>query len=152
MFRTKSIHFQVINLLRRQISPEVPKPAQSRCKSIMTWDSLMAKKASRSRSTPQLLSKRHNIVDGGEGTYKPSPFEQKILVWTKTYPAVADIPERISRGQMKKSLDKFRVRCSIWMVGFTFVFAALMALMGRKARNEGQSVTSIALAKREKGE
>ncbi|KAK3756989.1 hypothetical protein RRG08_063181 [Elysia crispata] len=85
---------------------------------------------------------------GSSTTLKPTPFQQKILVWAKMYPSVDKVPDRVSRGQLKKAMDIFRVRSSICMAALVFVFAAIMAMIGRKQRQEGMNMTKIALDKR----
>ncbi|GFN80776.1 protein fam162a [Plakobranchus ocellatus] len=89
------------------------------------------------------------VTPGGHATHKPTPFQQKVLVWSKMYPSSDKVPERVTRSQMKKAMDLFRVRSSICMAALVFVFAAVMALIGRKQRQEGMSVTKIALEKRQ---
>ena len=36
------------------------------------------------------------VTPGGHATRKPTPFQQKMLVWGKMYPSVDKVPERVS--------------------------------------------------------
>uniref|UniRef100_A0A2C9KFS8 Uncharacterized protein n=1 Tax=Biomphalaria glabrata TaxID=6526 RepID=A0A2C9KFS8_BIOGL len=75
------------------------------------------------------------IVDEGAATHKPTPFQQRMLVWEKFYPSLDKVPDRVSKGQMKKAMDKFRVRCSLYMIALTLISAAIMATIGRMERD-----------------
>ncbi|GFR57526.1 UPF0389 protein FAM162A [Elysia marginata] len=88
-------------------------------------------------------------IPSGHATQKPTPFQQKLLVWAKMYPSVDKVPDRVSRGQLKKAMDIFRVRTSICMAALVFVFAAMMAMIGRKQRQEGMTMTKVVLEKRQ---
>ncbi|KAH9519816.1 hypothetical protein Btru_070975 [Bulinus truncatus] len=97
------------------------------------------------------ISRRYSpIVDEGLATHKPSPFQQKILVWEKFYPSVDKVPERVTHGQMKKAMDKFRIRCSIFMIALTLIASAIMIAIGRSEREQGKSVAKMNLARHEK--
>ncbi|RUS89112.1 hypothetical protein EGW08_003120 [Elysia chlorotica] len=102
---------------------------------------------SRQSISLRCLSNETSGISGA--TLKPTPFQQKILVWGKMYPSVDKVPDRVSRGQVKKAMDIFRVRSSICMAAMVFVFAAVMAMIGRKQRQDGMSITKIALEKRQ---
>ena len=51
-------------------------------------------------------------------------------------------------GQLKKAMDIFRVRSSICMAALVFILAAVMAMIGRKQRHDGITVTQIVLERR----
>ncbi|KAI8752846.1 uncharacterized protein LOC106072367 [Biomphalaria glabrata] len=93
----------------------------------------------------QSISRRYYspIVDEGAATHKPTPLQQRMLVWEKFYPSLDKVPDRVSKGQMKKAMDKFRVRCSLYMIALTLISAAIMATIGRMERDQGNSVAKI---------
>ncbi|KAK0057839.1 protein FAM162A [Biomphalaria pfeifferi] len=93
----------------------------------------------------QRISRRYYspIVDEGAATHKPTPLQQRMLVWEKFYPSLDKVPDRVSKGQMKKAMDKFRVRCSLYMIALTLICAAIMATIGRMERDQGNSVAKI---------
>ncbi|CAL1540005.1 unnamed protein product [Lymnaea stagnalis] len=101
---------------------------------------------------PQNVSRRlySPIVEEGISTHKPTPFQQRILVWGHFYPSLDKVPERVSRAQMKKAMDKFRVKVSIYMAAMTAICAAVMAFIGRRERQQGKSVTKMNLDKHAK--
>jgi len=87
-------------------------------------------------STPVQYDIGSSIADKGEPTHRPTDFEKKMLVYTKTYAKVEDIPEKVSMTQMKTCKDKFRVICCIWMMVGWVVMAGLVIVMGKRSRAE----------------
>lgn len=47
------------------------------------------------------------------------------------------------RNQLSVAMDKFRVRACIIMVAVTFIAAAIVALIGRRERQQGKTVATI---------
>lgn len=90
------------------------------------------------------------IVEEGIATHKPTPFQQRILVWVHSYPSLDKVPERVSKAQMKKAMDKFRIKFSLYMAAMTAICAAVMAFIGRRERQQGRSITKINLEKHSK--
>jgi len=76
-----------------------------------------------------------SIVDRGEPTYYPSSFEKRVLVWTKFYAKVDDIPEKIQRQQIVVAKDKFRIIAAIWFMVAWGVGAAVMIAYGKRTRS-----------------
>ena len=84
---------------------------------LKTWEtssSVMVNSTRTLFSTP--VQYDSSIADRGEPTHRPSDFEKKILVYTKIYAKVEDIPEKVSITQIKTGKDKFRVMVAIWMM------------------------------------
>ncbi|KAK7494504.1 hypothetical protein BaRGS_00014157 [Batillaria attramentaria] len=74
------------------------------------------------------------------GYHKPSDFDKKILVWTKRYADVSQVPREVTNIQMKKAKDLFRIRVNLMMVAMTVVLAAAYAWSGRRAAQRGDSI------------
>ncbi|BFZ24904.1 hypothetical protein BsWGS_27942 [Bradybaena similaris] len=83
-----------------------------------------------------------DIAEEGAGTHRPSAFQKRIMVLAKMYPSVDKIPERVTRTQLSVAMDKFRVRACIIMVAITFIAAAVVAMIGRRERQQGITVSS----------
>ncbi|XP_064594646.1 UPF0389 protein CG9231-like [Liolophura sinensis] len=77
---------------------------------------------------------------GPEMLHRPSNFDRKILVWSKTYPSLGDIPEAVPHAKMKKAKDVFRIRVNIWMGVWTVIGCIVMIYWGRKSAREGNSL------------
>lgn len=82
-------------------------------------------------------AKDHNL--GRE--IEPTNFQKRILVWTKVYKRVEDIPSRIPSKQMTVAMDWFRGRTMVVMMGLGFFGFYLMIRSGRKLRDAGDSLT-----------
>lgn len=76
----------------------------------------------------------------GEGFHRPSNFDKKILVWTKKYSDVSEVPSEVSNVQMKKAKDLFRIRVNLMMIAATVVLAVVYAWSGRRAARQGDSI------------
>ena len=73
--------------------------------------------------------------------YRPSDFEKRILVWTKYYPSVDDVPDKVTRTKMKRAYDWMRIRVSIGMMIASIIIGMGFIYSGRKARLSGDGIT-----------
>ncbi|GAB0100367.1 UPF0389 protein CG9231 [Sergentomyia squamirostris] len=78
--------------------------------------------------------------------YKPDNFERKMLVWTKKYKSVEDVPNYVSREEMEKCRSKMRIRISNLMILATLIGCIIMGkflplvISGKQAAERGETV------------
>ncbi|CAG5123760.1 unnamed protein product [Candidula unifasciata] len=89
-----------------------------------------------------------DIAEEGVGTHKPSAFQKRIMVLAKMYPSIDKVPLRVTRTQLSVAMDKFRVRACIIMVAITFIAAAVVAMIGRRERQQGKSIATMVEARK----
>ncbi|XP_055700640.1 UPF0389 protein CG9231 isoform X2 [Phlebotomus papatasi] len=75
--------------------------------------------------------------------YKPDDFEKRILVWTKKYKSIEDVPSYVSREEMEKSRSKMRIRISNYMIIATLVGCIIMVYSGKQAAERGDTVAKM---------
>lgn len=73
--------------------------------------------------------------------YVPNNLEKKFLIWTGKYKNPKDIPPMISAGVMERVRSKIRIRLANIMIISTVFGCIIMVISGKKARNEGISLT-----------
>lgn len=83
-------------------------------------------------------SARHGSA--GEGLHRTSNLDKKILVWTKRYPSIADVPEEVTETKMKKAKDVFRIRVNIMMAIATMGLCVLYIWSGKRAARRGENI------------
>ncbi|KAL8573580.1 hypothetical protein ACOMHN_047850 [Nucella lapillus] len=76
----------------------------------------------------------------GEGLHRTSDFDKKILVWTKRYPSVAEVPEEVTETKMKKAKDLFRIRVNIMMAIVTVGLCVVYVWAGKRAASRGENI------------
>ncbi|XP_055337306.1 protein FAM162A-like [Paramacrobiotus metropolitanus] len=69
-----------------------------------------------------------------------SNFQKRVLVWTKRYPSVDQIPERISSSTMSKAYDKFRWRIAVIGMLLSVVASFGYAIAGKRAAARGDTI------------
>lgn len=68
---------------------------------------------------------------------RPTNMQKKILVWSKAYNNVTEVPEFVSASKMRKSLDVFRgkLTLAISAAGLLSMFAAVKFIEGDRTRS-----------------
>ncbi|XP_076467369.1 UPF0389 protein CG9231-like [Babylonia areolata] len=79
----------------------------------------------------------------GEGLHRTSNFDKKILVWTKMFPTIADVPDEVTEVKMKKAKDVFRIRANIMMALTTVGLCVLYIWSGRRAVERGENIHTV---------
>uniref|UniRef100_A0A8C4YBS3 Family with sequence similarity 162 member B n=1 Tax=Gopherus evgoodei TaxID=1825980 RepID=A0A8C4YBS3_9SAUR len=82
------------------------------------------------------------------GSYKPSNFDKKILMWTGRFKTDEEIPSRIPPEMLDIARNKARVKACYLMIGLTII--ACFAVIASARRAEQESLTSWNLAKKAK--
>jgi hypothetical protein len=72
-----------------------------------------------------------------ESRIRPTNFQKKVLVWSKAYNNVSEVPEFVSASKMRKSLDVFRgkLTLSISAAGLVLMFVAVSFIEGDRSRS-----------------
>lgn len=65
--------------------------------------------------------------------HSPTGFDKKILVWTKFYKTIDEVPDQVSLVRMKRARDWFRIRFNLGMGGATIIAAILVIYSGKRA-------------------
>ncbi|KAL8186439.1 UNVERIFIED_CONTAM: hypothetical protein K2H54_070388 [Gekko kuhli] len=99
--------------------------------------------------SPEPLNSAEKIhkVPGG---YKPSPFDKKILLWTRRFKTEGEIPPRIPLETMDAARNKARVKGCYIMIGLTIVACFIVIASAKRAAEHHESLTSWNLAKKAK--
>ncbi|KAL3881357.1 hypothetical protein ACJMK2_027806 [Sinanodonta woodiana] len=86
-------------------------------------------------------------VSGPEGDHRLTDFDKRVLVWSKFYKNVQEVPETISTAKLLKARDWFRIRVSIFMIIGTVLGCMYMAWSGKKMLAEGRTIPKLAREK-----
>jgi hypothetical protein len=68
---------------------------------------------------------------------RPTNFQKKVLVWSKAYNNVSEVPEFVSASKMRKSLDVFRGKMTLGFsaAGLVVMFVAVSFIEGDRSRS-----------------
>ncbi|EMP38626.1 hypothetical protein UY3_04152 [Chelonia mydas] len=83
------------------------------------------------------------------GSYKPSNFDKKILMWTGRFKTEEEIPSRIPPEMLDIARNKARVKACYLMIGLTIIACFAVIASARRAEHH-ESLTSWNLAKKAK--
>uniref|UniRef100_A0A8C3SWI3 Family with sequence similarity 162 member B n=1 Tax=Chelydra serpentina TaxID=8475 RepID=A0A8C3SWI3_CHESE len=83
------------------------------------------------------------------GSYKPSNFDKKILMWTGRFKTEEEIPSRIPPEMLDIARNKARVKACYLMIGLTIIACFAVIASSRRAEHH-ESLTSWNLAKKAK--
>uniref|UniRef100_K7FLG0 Family with sequence similarity 162 member B n=1 Tax=Pelodiscus sinensis TaxID=13735 RepID=K7FLG0_PELSI len=84
------------------------------------------------------------------GSYKPSKFDKKILMWTGRFKTEEEIPSRIPPEMLDIARNKARVKTCYIMIGLTIIACFAVIASARRQAEHHQSLTSWNLAKKAK--
>ncbi|KAK6171237.1 hypothetical protein SNE40_019469 [Patella caerulea] len=141
MFRQ---HLSVLRQLR-------PKEAESVIKRLFSSDNKTSLQLLNRQPLPARNSNINNVVCCTKTPYyfqtkrfesgvAPSNMQKKILVWTKYYKSIEEVPNEISRNKMDNAMDWFRIRACTYMIIATALACIVYAISGKRARNRGESL------------
>lgn len=77
--------------------------------------------------------------------HRVSPVEKYMLVWTKKYASVKDVPAIVSNDMMQKARNKTRIYINVGMVILTLLACLAMIQLGKRDLKEGMSVQKMNL-------
>jgi len=75
--------------------------------------------------------------------YVPTNYEKKLLVWTKRYKSMEEVPQFVPQDVMERARNLFRVYGMIGMMILTFLGCVVMIESGKRAHERGESVTQM---------
>lgn len=98
-----------------------------------------------SKSSKDVSQETASASKMGAPTYKHSPslWDKRILVWTKKYPSVDQVPEHVSRETMDKARNKARIYTNLLMGAATILACIAMIISGKRAAKRGESVQKM---------
>ncbi|KAK9879316.1 hypothetical protein WA026_004169 [Henosepilachna vigintioctopunctata] len=73
-------------------------------------------------------------------THKVNNFERRILVWTGKYKTIGEVPDAVGQHVMERARNIIRIRVANYMIAATVVGCAIMIFLGKRSRDQGESV------------
>jgi len=71
---------------------------------------------------------------------KLSEFDKKILVWTKKFKSVDEIPSQLSHEVLDRARTNFRIKVCNYMIVATLIGCGIMVYSGKQAAERGETV------------
>lgn len=87
----------------------------------------------------------HSSVNVSSRTHKPNNFERRLLVFTKKYKSVDDIPSYINQDVMERCRNQVRIKVANYMMLATIVGCIIMIISGKRAQERGDTVQKMNL-------
>ncbi|XP_058463233.1 UPF0389 protein CG9231 [Malaya genurostris] len=78
-------------------------------------------------------------------THAPNNLEKKMLVFTKKYKSVDEIPSLINQEVMERCRNQVRIKVANYMMIATAIGCIIMILSGKGAQERGESVQKMNL-------
>ncbi|BES87458.1 Protein of unknown function (DUF1075) [Nesidiocoris tenuis] len=75
----------------------------------------------------------------------PNNFEKWLLVWTKKFKSVAEVPRSVPAETMTLAYNKGRIKTANYMMLATIVGCIVMVYSGKQAAERGESVHKMNL-------
>ncbi|XP_014295202.1 UPF0389 protein CG9231 [Microplitis demolitor] len=66
----------------------------------------------------------------------PTNFQKRILVYSKKYSSIKDVPDRVPADVMQTAMSKCRIRVANLMMLFTIAGCIVIVTMGKLRKNE----------------
>ncbi|KAL1006233.1 hypothetical protein UPYG_G00069560 [Umbra pygmaea] len=82
--------------------------------------------------------------------YRPSPMDQRILVWSGRYKTADQIPDQVSFETLDAARNKLRVKACYGMIVATLLACLVMVIQGKRAAGRNESLTSLNMEKKAK--
>ncbi|XP_022905095.1 UPF0389 protein CG9231 [Onthophagus taurus] len=73
--------------------------------------------------------------------HKVNNFEKKMLVWTKKFKTVEEVPNLLPSEMVDKARNRIRIRVANYMMAATLIACVVVAFSGRRLRDQGDSLT-----------
>ncbi|XP_065084568.1 UPF0389 protein CG9231 [Ochlerotatus camptorhynchus] len=87
----------------------------------------------------------HSASNVSSRTHKPNNFEKRLLVFTKKYKSVDDIPAYINQDVMERCRNQVRIKMANYMMLATVIGCIIMVISGKRAQERGDSVQKMNL-------
>lgn len=84
-------------------------------------------------------------INLGARTHAPNNLEKRLLVFTKKYRKIEDIPANINQDVMERCRNQVRIKLANYMMIATAFGCILMILSGKNAQERGESVQKMNL-------
>ncbi|XP_053683868.1 UPF0389 protein CG9231 [Sabethes cyaneus] len=78
-------------------------------------------------------------------THAPNNLEKKLLVFTKKYKSVDDIPAFVNQDVMERCRNQVRIKLANYLMIGTAIGCVIMIISGKKAQERGESVQKMNL-------
>ncbi|XP_055530535.1 UPF0389 protein CG9231 [Wyeomyia smithii] len=78
-------------------------------------------------------------------THAPNNLEKKMLVFTKKYKSVDEIPSFVNQDVMERCRNQVRIKLANYLMLATAIGCLIMIVSGKKAQERGESVQKMNL-------
>lgn len=78
-------------------------------------------------------------------THSPNALEKRMLVFTKRYKSIEEVPNFISQEKMERVRNQVRIKVANYMMIATAIGCIIMVISGKKAQERGESVSQMNL-------
>ncbi|XP_035918057.1 UPF0389 protein CG9231-like isoform X1 [Anopheles stephensi] len=78
-------------------------------------------------------------------THSPNALEKRMLVFTKRYKSIEDVPNFVSQEKMERVRNQVRIKIANYMMIATAIGCIVMVISGKKAQERGESVAKMNL-------
>ncbi|XP_058835082.1 UPF0389 protein CG9231 [Topomyia yanbarensis] len=101
-----------------------------------------SQKGSPASSASQSDSATTNL---GSRTHSPNQLEKRMLVFTKKYKSIDEIPALINQDVMERCRNQVRIKVANYMMIGTVIGCILMIITGKKAQERGDTIQKMNL-------
>uniref|UniRef100_A0A182SIR1 Uncharacterized protein n=1 Tax=Anopheles maculatus TaxID=74869 RepID=A0A182SIR1_9DIPT len=78
-------------------------------------------------------------------THTPNALEKRMLVFTKRYKSIEEVPKFVSQEKMERVRNQVRIKIANYMMIATAIGCIVMVISGKKAQERGESVAKMNL-------
>uniref|UniRef100_A0A2M4AU23 Putative conserved plasma membrane protein n=1 Tax=Anopheles triannulatus TaxID=58253 RepID=A0A2M4AU23_9DIPT len=78
-------------------------------------------------------------------THAPNNLEKRMLVFTKRYKSIDEVPNFVSQEKMERVRNQVRIKVANYMMIATAIGCIIMVISGKKAQERGESVSQMNL-------
>uniref|UniRef100_A0A182JP53 Uncharacterized protein n=1 Tax=Anopheles christyi TaxID=43041 RepID=A0A182JP53_9DIPT len=78
-------------------------------------------------------------------THAPNALEKRMLVFTKRYKSIDEVPNFVSQEKMERVRNQVRIKIANYMMIATAIGCIIMVISGKKAQERGESVSQMNL-------
>lgn len=81
----------------------------------------------------------------GSRTHSPNNFEKRLLVFTKKFKSVDEVPALINQDVMERCRNQVRIKIANYMMLATAIGCIIMIVSGKRAQERGETVQKMNL-------
>ncbi|ETN67021.1 growth and transformation-dependent protein [Anopheles darlingi] len=78
-------------------------------------------------------------------THAPNNLEKRMLVFTKRYKSIDEVPNFVSQEKMERVRNQVRIKVANYMMIATAIGCIIMVISGKKAQERGETVSQMNL-------